>query len=50
VHLDFLIDKMKETGDTEKVQKLEEMKKRAEEHKGDLDKCKAGVKKGWKDY
>ncbi|XP_045068108.1 uncharacterized protein LOC123482944 [Coregonus clupeaformis] len=31
VHLDFLIDKMKETGNTEKVQKLEEMKKRPKE-------------------
>uniref|UniRef100_A0A4W5NEU5 Si:ch211-285c6.1 n=1 Tax=Hucho hucho TaxID=62062 RepID=A0A4W5NEU5_9TELE len=33
-HLDFLIEKMKETGFTEKVHKLEEMKKSAEEHKG----------------
>ncbi|XP_071020363.1 uncharacterized protein [Oncorhynchus clarkii lewisi] len=30
-HLGFLIDKMTETGNTEKVQKLKEMKKRAEE-------------------
>ncbi|XP_005470620.1 uncharacterized protein LOC100702966 isoform X1 [Oreochromis niloticus] len=30
VHLDFLIEKMKERGDTEKVQKLEEMKKQRE--------------------
>ena len=34
VHLDFLIEKMKETGDTEKVQKLEEMK--SHEDKGYL--------------
>ncbi|XP_045068157.1 uncharacterized protein LOC123482969 [Coregonus clupeaformis] len=48
VHLDFLIDKMKETGNTEKVQKLEEMKKRAEEeHKGTLDYFKAGMSKRW---
>ncbi|XP_041666303.1 uncharacterized protein LOC121524847 [Cheilinus undulatus] len=31
VHLDFLIEKMKERGDTEKVQKLEEMKARLDE-------------------
>ncbi|XP_018545322.1 uncharacterized protein LOC108892317 [Lates calcarifer] len=31
VHLDFLIEKMKEKGDTEKVQKLEEMKRRQDE-------------------
>ncbi|XP_051279789.1 uncharacterized protein LOC127376699 isoform X1 [Dicentrarchus labrax] len=31
VHLDFLIEKMKEKGDTEKVQKLEEMKRRVDE-------------------
>ncbi|CAJ1069920.1 uncharacterized protein LOC127370206 isoform X14 [Xyrichtys novacula] len=31
VHLDFLIEKMKERGDTEKVQKLEEMKSREDE-------------------
>ncbi|XP_047424958.1 uncharacterized protein LOC124996208 [Mugil cephalus] len=31
VHLDFLIDKMKERGDREKVQKLEEMKNRMDE-------------------
>uniref|UniRef100_A0A3B4FVD3 Septin-type G domain-containing protein n=1 Tax=Pundamilia nyererei TaxID=303518 RepID=A0A3B4FVD3_9CICH len=31
VHLDFLIEKMKEKGDTEKVQKLEEMKTRLDE-------------------
>ncbi|XP_050924889.1 uncharacterized protein LOC108874629 isoform X2 [Lates calcarifer] len=31
VHLDFLIEKMKEKGDTEKVQKLEEMRKRVDE-------------------
>ncbi|CAI5657655.1 unnamed protein product [Oreochromis niloticus] len=31
VHLDFLIEKMKEEGDTEKVQKLEEMKSRVDE-------------------
>ncbi|XP_038589915.1 uncharacterized protein LOC119914591 [Micropterus salmoides] len=30
VHLDFLIEKMKEKGDAEKVQKLEEMKSRVE--------------------
>ncbi|KAJ8001368.1 hypothetical protein DPEC_G00168800 [Dallia pectoralis] len=29
-HLDFLIEKMKEMGETEKVKKLEEMKKTAE--------------------
>ncbi|XP_073334416.1 uncharacterized protein [Pagrus major] len=34
VHLDFLIEKMKTKGDTEKVQKLEEMKRRVEEDKG----------------
>ncbi|XP_051234501.1 uncharacterized protein LOC127351221 [Dicentrarchus labrax] len=34
VHLDFLIEKMKEKGDTEKVQKLEEMKRRVDEDKG----------------
>ncbi|KAF3848236.1 hypothetical protein F7725_021264 [Dissostichus mawsoni] len=28
VHLDFLIEKMKEKGDTEKVKKLEEMKRK----------------------
>ncbi|XP_023993589.1 uncharacterized protein [Salvelinus sp. IW2-2015] len=50
LHLGFLIDKMKETGETKKVQKLEEMKKRAEEHKGALDYFKAGVSKGWKDF
>ncbi|KAM8743725.1 uncharacterized protein AB9X84_017968 [Acanthopagrus schlegelii] len=33
VHLDFLIDKMKEKRDTEKIQKLEEMKSRVEEDK-----------------
>ncbi|XP_062291127.1 uncharacterized protein LOC133995669 [Scomber scombrus] len=31
VHLDFLIEKMKERGDTEKVQKLEEMKNQVDE-------------------
>ncbi|XP_072228648.1 uncharacterized protein [Leuresthes tenuis] len=31
VHLDFLMEKMKEGGDTEKVQRLEEMKRRVEE-------------------
>ncbi|XP_036972671.1 uncharacterized protein LOC119029711 [Acanthopagrus latus] len=31
VHLDFLIEKMKEKRDTEKIQKLEEMKSRVEE-------------------
>ncbi|XP_062291124.1 uncharacterized protein LOC133995663 [Scomber scombrus] len=31
VHLDFLIKKMKDTGDTEKVKKLEEMKSRQDE-------------------
>lgn len=31
VHLDFLIEKMKERKDTEKVQKLEEMKGRMDE-------------------
>ncbi|XP_045923544.1 uncharacterized protein LOC123982167 [Micropterus dolomieu] len=31
VHLDFLIEKMKEKGDAEKVQKLEEMKSRMDE-------------------
>ncbi|XP_036972644.1 uncharacterized protein LOC119029694 isoform X2 [Acanthopagrus latus] len=34
VHLDFLIEKMKEKRDTEKIQKLEEMKRRVEEDKG----------------
>ncbi|XP_030291580.1 uncharacterized protein LOC115592678 [Sparus aurata] len=33
VHLDFLIEKMKEKGDTEKIQKLEEMKRRMEKDK-----------------
>ncbi|XP_045073632.1 uncharacterized protein LOC123486382 isoform X1 [Coregonus clupeaformis] len=45
-HLDFLIDKMKETGYTEKVQKLEEMKKRAEEHKGAMSYFRTGLKWG----
>uniref|UniRef100_A0AAZ1XCV3 Septin-type G domain-containing protein n=1 Tax=Oreochromis aureus TaxID=47969 RepID=A0AAZ1XCV3_OREAU len=31
VHLDFLIEKMKERGDTEKVQKLEEMRSRVDD-------------------
>ncbi|XP_042072235.1 uncharacterized protein LOC121812975 [Haplochromis burtoni] len=31
VHLDFLIEKMEEKGDTEKVQKLEEMRSRVDE-------------------
>ncbi|XP_039471064.1 uncharacterized protein LOC116321274 isoform X2 [Oreochromis aureus] len=31
VHVDFLIEKMKERGDTEKVQKLEEMRSRVDE-------------------
>ncbi|XP_025760222.1 uncharacterized protein LOC112844794 [Oreochromis niloticus] len=31
VHLDFLIEKMKQKGDTEKVKKLEEMKKKVDE-------------------
>ncbi|XP_076614863.1 uncharacterized protein LOC143338391 [Chaetodon auriga] len=31
VHLDFLIEKMQEKGDTEKVQKLEDMKSRVDE-------------------
>ncbi|KAL4005177.1 hypothetical protein ACER0C_004890 [Sarotherodon galilaeus] len=31
VHLDFLIEKMKEEGDTEKVQKLEEMRSRVDD-------------------
>ncbi|XP_031604068.2 uncharacterized protein LOC116326796 [Oreochromis aureus] len=31
VHLDFLIEKMKQKGDTEKVQKLEEMRRREDE-------------------
>nr|XP_046174344.1 uncharacterized protein LOC124007696 [Oncorhynchus gorbuscha]XP_046174345.1 uncharacterized protein LOC124007696 [Oncorhynchus gorbuscha] len=45
-HLDFLIEKVKETGNTEKIHKLEKMKKRAEEeYKGALDYLKAGVKK-----
>ncbi|XP_073334745.1 uncharacterized protein [Pagrus major] len=34
VHLDFLIEKMEEKGDTEKIQKLEEMKRRVEEDTG----------------
>ncbi|XP_073333680.1 uncharacterized protein [Pagrus major] len=34
VHLDFLIEKMKEKGDKEKIQKLEEMKSRMEEDAG----------------
>ncbi|XP_029530209.1 uncharacterized protein LOC115137981 [Oncorhynchus nerka] len=45
-HLDFLIEKVKETGNTEKIHKLEKMKKRAEEeYKGALDYFKAGMKK-----
>ena len=32
VHLDFLIEKMNEKGDTEKVKKLEEMKSKMEEN------------------
>ncbi|KAL3056872.1 hypothetical protein OYC64_007366 [Pagothenia borchgrevinki] len=32
VHLDFLIDKMKEKGETEKVKKLEIMKNKMEEN------------------
>uniref|UniRef100_A0A3Q0R3W4 Septin-type G domain-containing protein n=1 Tax=Amphilophus citrinellus TaxID=61819 RepID=A0A3Q0R3W4_AMPCI len=31
VHLDFLVEKMKDEGDTEKVQKLEEMRSRVDE-------------------
>ncbi|XP_022075571.2 uncharacterized protein LOC110969729 [Acanthochromis polyacanthus] len=51
VHLDFLIEKMKETGDRRKVQVLEEMKRRQEEgNKGALKyiwgKMKSTVK-GW---
>ncbi|KAM8743409.1 uncharacterized protein AB9X84_017760 isoform 1-T2 [Acanthopagrus schlegelii] len=34
VHLDFLIEMMKEKRDTEKIQKLEEMKRRVEKDKG----------------
>uniref|UniRef100_A0A671WC72 Septin-type G domain-containing protein n=1 Tax=Sparus aurata TaxID=8175 RepID=A0A671WC72_SPAAU len=34
VHLDFLLAKMKEKGDTEKFQKLKAMKRRVEEDKG----------------
>ncbi|XP_038590082.1 uncharacterized protein LOC119914695 isoform X1 [Micropterus salmoides] len=34
VHLDFLIEKMKEKGDAEKIQKLEEMKSRVNKDKG----------------
>ncbi|XP_033933984.1 uncharacterized protein [Pseudochaenichthys georgianus] len=33
VHLDFLIEKMKENGDTEKVKKLEEMKSQMDENR-----------------
>uniref|UniRef100_A0A8P4GFV0 Septin-type G domain-containing protein n=1 Tax=Dicentrarchus labrax TaxID=13489 RepID=A0A8P4GFV0_DICLA len=36
VHLDFLIEKIKEKGDTEKVQKLKEMKRRVDKDKGVL--------------
>ncbi|XP_023194096.1 uncharacterized protein LOC102228493 [Xiphophorus maculatus] len=36
VHLDFLIDKMKENGDTEKAQKLEEIKKKGDEGTGSI--------------
>ncbi|KAL3056871.1 hypothetical protein OYC64_007365 [Pagothenia borchgrevinki] len=32
VHLDFLIEKMKEKGDTEKVKKLEEMKSKMDQN------------------
>ncbi|XP_071235011.1 uncharacterized protein [Salvelinus alpinus] len=41
-HLDFLIKKMNETGNTEKVQKLEEMTKRDEKHKGVISYFKSG--------
>ncbi|XP_038831546.1 uncharacterized protein LOC120030281 [Salvelinus namaycush] len=41
-HLDFLIKKMNETGNTEKVQKLEEMTKRDEKHKGVMSYFKTG--------
>ncbi|XP_047425068.1 uncharacterized protein LOC124996278 [Mugil cephalus] len=41
VHLDFLIDKMKERGDREKVQKLEEMKNRMDEG------TRVGIKYMW---
>ncbi|XP_026209771.1 uncharacterized protein LOC113158235 [Anabas testudineus] len=34
VHLDFLIEKMKEKGDTEKVQELEEIRRRQKSKKG----------------
>ncbi|XP_028977936.2 uncharacterized protein LOC105009878 [Esox lucius] len=34
-HLDFLIDRMNETGDVEKIKKLEELKKLAEEEEQD---------------
>lgn len=40
IHLDFLTDKMKGKGDTEKVEKLEEIRKRMDNAKG----LKADVK------
>ncbi|XP_014869885.1 uncharacterized protein LOC106934475 [Poecilia latipinna] len=36
VHLDFLIDKMKENGETKKAQKLEEIKKKGDEGIGSI--------------
>uniref|UniRef100_A0A096M8J6 AIG1-type G domain-containing protein n=2 Tax=Poecilia formosa TaxID=48698 RepID=A0A096M8J6_POEFO len=36
VHLDFLIDKMKENGETKKAQKLEEIKKKGDEGNGSM--------------
>ncbi|XP_043951878.1 uncharacterized protein LOC122819315 isoform X1 [Gambusia affinis] len=36
VHLDFLIDKMKENGDTKKAQKLEDIKKKGDEGIGSI--------------
>ncbi|XP_014012049.1 uncharacterized protein [Salmo salar] len=49
IHLDFLIEKMKGTGNTEKVQKLEEMKNRAEEEpKEGMSYFRTGLKWGGK--
>ncbi|KAM4527904.1 uncharacterized protein PAE49_024549 isoform 1-T7 [Odontesthes bonariensis] len=52
IHYDFLIEKMKEGGDTEKVQKLEEMKRRVEKvassSESDIETTKAFLKRAGK--
>ncbi|KAL2079251.1 hypothetical protein ACEWY4_024995 [Coilia grayii] len=45
VHLDFLIEKLHEMGDTEKVRKLEEMQKANEAKQGVVDYLRAFLKK-----